>query len=101
MFRLLFRGFNFCGLPVNCENWITRKFLAIRYMVSFPLAKSYGQSEKFKILLYTFLPVFLTGIVKVLERYGWIMYSALLIALCYQHVHIINMVTRIAATAWI
>ena len=35
MFRLLFRGFNFRGLPVNRENrenWIPRKFPAIRYI---------------------------------------------------------------------
>ena len=30
-FRLLFRGFNFRGLPVNRENWIPQKFLAIQY----------------------------------------------------------------------
>ena len=31
-FRLLFYGFNFRGLPVNCENWIPRKLLAIQYV---------------------------------------------------------------------
>ena len=32
--KVLFRGFNFCGLPVNCENrenWIPQKFPAIQY----------------------------------------------------------------------
>ena len=36
-FRLLFHGFNFRGLPVNreySENWIPRKFPAIRYYVA-------------------------------------------------------------------
>ena len=39
-FRLLFRGFNFRGLPVNREyreNWIPRKFPAIRYNVNINL----------------------------------------------------------------
>ena len=31
-FRLLFRGFNFHGLPVNRENWIPRKLPAILHV---------------------------------------------------------------------
>ena len=44
-FRLLFRGFNFRGLPVNRENGIPRKFPAIRH-------SEVATCNTFRLLIY-------------------------------------------------